>query len=143
MIRASGFPRPLRSPTFPQRCSGASLRALQVKSRRCRRFVENLPLGKFSNRNLYCPRDPPVLAGAVFFIRASRAALSKGLDTGVSMVAIRSDQGMRSARIEQSHPSGTRSLSRAVQDHSPERAGWHSFRAVFLSFKLRTLLYTI
>ena len=24
MVRASGFPLPLRSPTFPQRCSGAS-----------------------------------------------------------------------------------------------------------------------
>ena len=35
-----------------------------VKSRRCRRFVENISFKLiFSNRNLYLPPRPPVVAG--------------------------------------------------------------------------------
>ena len=102
LVRASGFPLPLRSPSFPQRCSGASPRDPQ-----------SLVLAKG-----FCSLEQKV------FARSSKRSLharAEGLCSLEQRVFTRLIEGSSLERNKVSLSFGIRCLFRAGRDPRPER----------------------
>ena len=109
LIRASGFPLPLRSPTFPQRCQ--------------RGHPFGNPSSCWNGVWLLEPFEPPCSRCSSRLARSVRPARDGQAHSGECVCPTRASEAPSSERVKTLHPSGARPSHRARETSYSEREG--------------------